>query len=110
MLNPSFGEASGLVGGADADLIIDERLIEIKTTTRWSFPRRTFDQLLGYHILMHIGGVDGVPDLPTIETYGIYYSRHARLYTFPVREVMDEERFPAAVEWFEQTARKGFQR
>ena len=32
LLNPTFGEASSLVGGADADLVIDNAIIDIKTT------------------------------------------------------------------------------
>jgi hypothetical protein len=30
-LNPTLGEASFLVGGADADLVVDDLILEIKT-------------------------------------------------------------------------------
>lgn len=34
ILNPAFGEAAALVGGADADLMIDNTLIDLKTTKK----------------------------------------------------------------------------
>ena len=32
LLNPTFGKASVLVGGADADIVIDNQIIDFKTT------------------------------------------------------------------------------
>jgi len=54
ILNPTFGIASKIVGGADADLIIDDTLIEIKTTINPKFERDFFNQLIGYLILKRI--------------------------------------------------------
>jgi len=34
ILNPTFGKASRLVGGADCDLVIDDAIIDIKTTKK----------------------------------------------------------------------------
>lgn len=34
LINPTFGTASALVGGADADLVIDDTIIDIKTTKK----------------------------------------------------------------------------
>ena len=45
-LNPVF-KASALVGGADADLIIDRTLIDIKTTKKPELQREHFNQLIG---------------------------------------------------------------
>ena len=50
-LNPTFGDGSQLVGGADADLIIDNVLIYIKTTKSDSFTQDIYNQLLGYYAL-----------------------------------------------------------
>jgi len=52
-LNPTFGMASELVNGADADVIIDDALIDIKTTIKANFERSYFEQLIGY-FLLHI--------------------------------------------------------
>lgn len=47
LLNPTFGMGSLLVGGADADLVIDDKIIDFKTTKKWSVRRRSFNQLIG---------------------------------------------------------------
>jgi len=39
LLNPTFGDASLLVGGADADLVIDDAIIDIKTTKNFGLER-----------------------------------------------------------------------
>ena len=67
MLNPTFGEGSRLVGGADADLLIDDALIDIKTTKSLKLSRDYFNQLIGYYTLFKIGGVDNAPYAPKIE-------------------------------------------
>jgi len=54
-LNPTFGLASNLVGGADADLFIDNTLIDIKTTKDPKFTRLFFNQIMGYVILHELG-------------------------------------------------------
>ncbi|MCD6423792.1 MAG: hypothetical protein J7L42_06735, partial [Elusimicrobia bacterium] len=57
ILNPTFGIASQLVGGADCDLVIDDAIVEIKTTKKLELMRRYFDQLIGYYILYNIGAL-----------------------------------------------------
>ncbi len=43
LLNPIFGKASHLIGGADADLCIDGMLIDIKTTKNFDLSRKYFN-------------------------------------------------------------------
>jgi len=104
MLNPTFGEASELIGGADADLIIDNALIDIKTTTTLEFKRDHFNELIGYYTLYKIGGIPMAPTEPKIENLGIYFSRYGELYTFPVSSVILATKFPPFVEWFKERA------
>lgn len=46
-LNPTFGYGSQLVGGADADLIVDDMLVDLKTTKFLSFTQEHYNQLIG---------------------------------------------------------------
>ena len=55
LLNPTFGEASFLVGGADAYLINGDMIIDIKTTKRCELKRDHFNQLFGYYVLSALG-------------------------------------------------------
>ncbi len=104
ILNPTFGIASQLVGSADADILIDNTLIDIKTTKDLKLDRKYFNQIIGYYILFKIGGINDVSLKPGIETLGIYYSRYGELYTISVKDVIDDGRLPAFIRWFEKRA------
>ncbi len=106
VLNPTFGLASNLVGGADADLLIDDLLIDVKTTKELSLEREAFNQLIGYYTLYKIDGIDGAPSEHEVKHLGIYFSRYAYLYVIPVEDVIDSQRFPQFLEWFKQRANK----
>jgi len=104
LLNPSFGIASSMVGGADADLIIDDILIDIKTSKVLEFNLDYFHQLMGYYILSRIGGVDNAPQQPKIERLGIYYARHGVLCAFPIAQVASEDTLEHFTAWFTERA------
>lgn len=104
LLNPTFGEASQLVGGADCDLVIDETLIDIKTTKKLELTRDYLNQLIGYYILYKIGGVDSMPSKHEIKRLGVYFSRHAYLFTIDVRDVIRQDTFLNFVAWFKKRA------
>ncbi|RYY96956.1 MAG: hypothetical protein EOO11_12190 [Chitinophagaceae bacterium] len=88
ILNPTFGHASALVGGADADILIDDSLIEIKTTKNGAFSREHVRQLAGYYVLHLVGGIDGAPAVEAIEYLGVYSARYGRIIRVPVLEVV----------------------
>lgn len=104
LLNPTFGEASQLIGGADADLVIDNLLIDIKTTAKLEFKIEHFNELIGYYTLYKLGGIPDAPVEPKIEKLGIYYSRYGELYTFSVASVIVESKFASFKEWFKEKA------
>lgn len=108
LLDPTFGEASTLVGGADVDLVIDDTMIDIKTTKNLELTRKYYDQLIGYYTLFKIGGLDGMPSKHEIKYLGIYFSRYAHLYTMNVKEITNEYSFPKFLEWFKERARREF--
>ncbi|TSA44076.1 hypothetical protein D4R51_04575 [bacterium] len=105
-LNPTFGMGSQLVGGADADLIIDGTLIDIKTTKLMRFNHKELNQLIGYYTLSKIGGVGNPPRKIPIEKLGIYYARYNMLYEFPLAEVINKKQFPDFIKWFQKRAEK----
>jgi hypothetical protein len=102
LLNPDFGWASTLVDGADVDIVIDDMIIDIKTVQQMKLTRDYFNQLIGYYTLHEIGGITGLPAEQPIKRLGIYFSRFGYLHTFAVDEVIDQETFPAFMEWFEE--------
>ncbi len=104
LLNPTFGKASLLVGGADADLIIDGSIIEIKTTKSLELTRDYFNQLIGYYILYMLGGINGERCSPEISKLAIYFSRYAYFHVIEIDEIISHESFPHFVKWFEKRA------
>jgi len=106
LLNPTFGEASKLVGGADADLIIDDTLIDIKTTKKLELPRKYFDQLIGYYCLCRIGSISSLPQNCEVKNLAVYFSRHAYLHLIPVKDCIGQVNFQKFLKWFEERARK----
>ncbi len=97
ILNPTFGCGSRLVRGADADLIVDNILIEVKVTKYKKLTRPYFNQLIGYYLLYLIGGIDEHPNIE-VKTLGIYFARHDYLWTIPVNEIGAEKDFKKATD------------
>ena len=83
LLNPTFGDGSALVGGADADIIVCDMLVDIKTAKFGRFKKEHWQQLVGYWLLSLIGSGRGF-EWEKINRLGVYFSRHGRLETVPV--------------------------
>jgi hypothetical protein len=105
ILNPTFGVASRLVGGADADLVIDDSLIDVKTSKHLTFERAIFNQVIGYYVLSHIGGLDGC-SRAGIKHVGVYYARYGILHRIQVSNCTAHSELPTFVRWFTNRARR----
>lgn len=108
LVNPTFGMASRMVSGADADLVIDDTIVDVKTTKSLELKRKYFDQLIGYYVLHEIAGVGELTPKPRITNVAIYFSRYAYLLTLNLQEMIDQRTFPAFVEWFRDRAREEY--
>ncbi len=106
LLNPTFGSASVLVGGADADLFIDGTLIDIKSSQHLEMGRDIFNQLVGYYCLSCIGGVTGCKG--KVEAVAVYYARYGILHRVSIGSFVDRHRLPELLKWFEARARREF--
>lgn len=104
LLNPTFGEASRLVSGADADLLIDDKLIDIKTTKKLELKSADYCQVIGYLILHRISGIDERKEIK-INQLGIYYSRYGYLFLFNIKDIIDDKSLQSFTEWFENRIR-----
>lgn len=102
LLNPTMGSGTMLVQGADADVIIDDRIIDVKTTKNWTVRRRAFNQLLGYYTLLCIDHIEHEDLASEIEQLTIYFSRHGVMHTYPIGDLIDEARFQEFRERFEK--------
>ena len=110
VLNPTFGLASHMVGGADADLVLDHMLIDVKVTKDSSLKRPDLNQVIGYYILYDIEKGSPIEEWlkspPSITHVAIYFARHAYLHMIPIDEILNPETYPAFREWFQGRARE----
>lgn len=106
LVNPIFGVASTMVGGADADLVIDDTIIDIKTSKNLGLQRKHFDQLVGYYVLHDIAGVGELQPKPRITKVAVYFSRYAYLHVLDLCEIIDSCTFPDFVCWFKDRANR----
>jgi hypothetical protein len=99
MLNPDFGDSSALIGGADADLLVGDMLMDVKTTINDSVRVDCLDQLLGYYLLaMRQRAV--APSFPEVKRLAIYFSRQGHLWIRPTSLWTDHPSFSEIEKWF----------
>jgi len=99
LLNPTFGEASHLVGGADTDLIAGELLVDFKTTKKGEINVGNLDQLLGY-LLLARKQRRADPMFPTIDRLGLYFCRHGYLWSLESSAWLSNPEFLEIEQWF----------
>jgi hypothetical protein len=103
-LNPHFAEASDFVGGADADLIVGDLLVDVKTTKRDAMESYQLDALLGYLLLARKQNTLD-RNWPCVVRLGFYFSRHGHLWAWPATMWTDHPEFPEVERWFFEYAR-----
>jgi len=102
-LNPTFGSA-----WSNADLIIDDKLIDIKTTKKLVLERRDLHQLVQYYILLSVEGIDVERTHPMnyfgevceVNQICIYFSRHGYLHHMKITDLINLENLPGFVKWY----------
>lgn len=98
LLNPTFGMHSAVAGGADADLICGNLLVEVKTTKNPELKRDMVRQLLVYFMLARRARAeDG--QIPVIDRLGIYFSRHAHLWELLTASITAKPEYAATEGW-----------
>lgn len=101
VLNPTFGRASTAIGGADADLFVDQCLLEIKTTAQPTLDPNYLLQLVGYYALASLGGIDGCA-AADIRWLGVYSARYGRLFRLEADALLPESTRRSVLQLFSQ--------
>lgn len=102
VLNPTFGIGSTLMGGADADVVVDGCLIEIKTIVSIAPALDIVRQLVGYALLANRYGVDEGPEGVSIDMLGIYFARAGHLFRFPLAACIAPEHHALVLDHLEE--------
>jgi hypothetical protein len=107
-LNPTFGTTR-----SNADLIIDEKVIEIKTIKNLVLDRRHLHQLVQYYILLSLEGIDVERKRPInyfeevceVNQICIYFSRYGYLHVMKIADLINPENLPGFVKWYIEVTR-----
>jgi hypothetical protein len=95
MLNPIFGSRAI---GADGDMIIDGRLIDIKTARNPYVERHMVRQLIGYLLLAEQKSLHRT--FGRLKTLEIYFARFGHFWSMPVDDVQARPAYRLIMRWF----------
>ena len=94
VFNPTFGIASYLVGGADADIYIDGTLYDFKTTIKNGYVWTEFAQVLGYSLLSSLANyyndTDNMLNSCEINKIALYKARYGEIEYVDISECSTE--------------------
>lgn len=107
-LNPRFNAAL-LVGGADADIVLDDMLIEIKTVKTFCISRSRLNQLIGYYLLDCINGINDSGKPSSIKRFGIYFSRYGYFWSIKVEDLISKNLTEKIIFWWSKILSKQWQ-
>ena len=107
-LSPTLGSTR-----SNGDLIIDDKLIDIKTTKDLVLDRRYLHQLVQYYILLSLEGIDGgrkryinyFEEVCEVTQICIYFARHGYLHCMKIADLIDPEKLPGFVKWYIEATR-----
>ena len=104
LLNPTFGNGSTMLRGADADLLLDDMLIDVKTTASLSIRVEDWRQLIGYAALNEHFPIGGGEQPVPIRRVGFYFARYGHLVGWPLTDLVDQAKFAAFAAWLRDYA------
>jgi hypothetical protein len=86
---PDFGQSSRLIGGADADFIIDGALIDTKTSMKLAIPLSMWCQVVGYYLLNRVERLKGHA-FYDVDRIGFYFARHGQFLEIDIEQAIDD--------------------
>ncbi len=89
-------------------MVIDETLIDIKTTKSLKLEAAAFRQIVGYYALHQLGSVGELEPKAKISKLAIYFSRFGYMHTMNVSDIVNPKTFPDFLIWFEKRAKEEF--
>lgn len=99
LLNPDFGSGSERIGGADADLLLDDMLVDVKASALLRVRPEDWRQLIGYAALNEHFPIGGGRERVPIRRIGVYFGRYGCLASWPLRHVVDPTKFSEFALW-----------
>lgn len=95
IFNPTFGHYSNLIGGADADIIIDDTLYDFKTIIKSGYSWKHAAQLLSYYFMnilnLSIDDDSGILKSSSLNVshLALYYARYGECCVYDTNNLKD---------------------
>jgi hypothetical protein len=111
VLNPAMVGNMGNLDGADADIVVDDTIVDIKTVLEPRVRRDFLRQLAGYAALAELGGFELSPSASgkarprPVRNIAVLFPRYNEIRTFSISEVFPGEGWRCFVEGFAELAR-----
>lgn len=105
VLKPRFGAAE-FVGGAEADVILGDCLMDVNSSKERRVDVRNFYHLVACWFLLGLGGVgreNGAVEQLPVTSVGIYFSRFGQLWKQPIEQILPASAVPGVTRWFVET-------
>jgi len=93
-----------MLGGADADLLLDDLLVDVKTTATLKIRTEDWRQLIAYAALNEHFPIGGGERPMAIRRVGFYFSRYGYLASWPLAELVDPVKFTGFAAWLRDYA------
>ncbi|MBU1238073.1 hypothetical protein KJ865_00055, partial [Myxococcota bacterium] len=102
ILNPTWEICGTIAPPADADLVIDNTLYDLKLRRNRKIELHFFDQIIGYALLSSISKIKGVPEMFPITHIGFIYPRYDKVVRWPTNDIIAPEHWDDVVTWFRE--------
>lgn len=89
LCGPYFASKGIHVSGFDMDLVLDNTIVDIKTTSSRPLIKSHVYQLVIYYLLSKVFGIEGYPVKQRIERIAIYYVRYDYMWSSDIKDLLD---------------------
>ena len=91
LCGPYFSSKGIHVSGFDMDLVLDNTIVDIKTTSKRPVIESHIYQLVIYYLLSKVFGIEGYPVKQRIERIAIYYVRYDYMWSSDIKDLLDSK-------------------
>jgi len=103
-IQPDFADAALMVAGTSASLILDDTIIEVKTTKTLKLTPEYLHLMVGFYLLNEINRKQGAKVVYNIENIAIYFARFQKLVKISIHKVIMSENEEELRDWLEKEA------
>lgn len=99
LCSPYFAHKGKHVTGFDMDLVLDNMLVDVKTTKNPNLNKKQINQLVIYYLLSRLFGIEAYPLKRRIDKVAVYFARYDYLQVMGVRDLLTMQNETMLKKW-----------